>query len=181
LDALPQERRLLALLDDARARHAEIIEIDTAPAGPARPCTLAPTLILNATDDMAIMQQEIFGPILPIVCYRSIDEAVSYVNARPHPLALYYFGSDGAARREVLQRTTSGNVTINDTLLHFMQEELPFGGVGPSGMGAYHGFEGFKALSHERGIFEQSRWNFAATVRPPFGSMVDRVLTFLLR
>jgi coniferyl-aldehyde dehydrogenase len=173
--------RLLALLDDARARHAEIIEIDTAPAGPARPCTLAPTLILNATDDMAIMQQEIFGPILPIVCYRSIDEAVSYVNARPHPLALYYFGSDGAARREVLQRTTSGNVTINDTLLHFMQEELPFGGVGPSGMGAYHGFEGFKALSHERGIFEQSRWNFAATVRPPFGSMVDRVLTFLLR
>ena len=89
------------------------------------------------------------------------------MNARPHPLALYFFGSNGAARREVLLRTTSGNVTINDTLLHFMQEDLPFGGVGASGMGAYHGFEGFRALSHMKGIFEQSRWNFAATVRPP--------------
>jgi coniferyl-aldehyde dehydrogenase len=173
--------RLLALLDDARARHAEVIEIDSASSDQSRPRIVPPTLVLNVTADMAIMQQEIFGPILPIVSYRSIGEAIDYVNARPHPLALYFFGSNGAARREVLLRTTSGNVTINDTLLHFMQEDLPFGGVGASGMGAYHGFEGFRALSHMKGIFEQSRWNFAATVRPPFGPLVDRVLSFLLR
>jgi coniferyl-aldehyde dehydrogenase len=174
--------RLLALLEDARAKSAQIIEIDSRPAqGPLRPQTVAPTLVLNARDDMTIMQQEIFGPVLPVITYRSIDEAIGYVNARPRPLALYFFGSDGDARREVLQRTTSGNVTINDTLLHFMQADLPFGGVGPSGMGAYHGIEGFRTLSHEKGIFEQSRWNFAASVRPPFGPLIERLIRFLLR
>jgi coniferyl-aldehyde dehydrogenase len=174
--------RLLALLEDARAKSAQIIEIDSRPAqAPLRPQTVAPTLVLNARDDMTIMQQEIFGPVLPVITYRSIDEAIGYVNARPRPLALYFFGSDGDARHEVLQRTTSGNVTINDTLLHFMQADLPFGGVGPSGMGAYHGIEGFRTLSHEKGIFEQSRWNFAASVRPPFGPMIERLIRFLLR
>jgi coniferyl-aldehyde dehydrogenase len=174
--------RLLALLEDAREKSAQIIEIDSRPAqGPLRPQTVAPTLVLNARDDMAIMQQEIFGPVLPVITYRSIDEAIGYVNARPRPLALYFFGSDGDARREVLQRTTSGNVTINDTLLHFMQADLPFGGVGPSGMGAYHGIEGFRTLSHEKGIFEQSRWNFAGSVRPPFGPLIERLVRFLLR
>jgi coniferyl-aldehyde dehydrogenase len=174
--------RLLALLEDARAKSAQIIEIDSRPAqGPLRPQTIAPTLVLNARDDMTLMQQEIFGPVLPVITYRSIDEAIGYVNARPRPLALYFFGSDGDARREVLQRTTSGNVTINDTLLHFMQADLPFGGVGPSGMGAYHGIEGFRTLSHEKGIFEQSRWNFAASVRPPFGPLIERLIGFLLR
>jgi coniferyl-aldehyde dehydrogenase len=173
--------RLAGLLEDARARHAEIIEIQTPSMTARHPRALPPTLVLNPTDEMALMREEIFGPILPVRCYGTIDEAIDYVNARPRPLALYFFGGDGDARRAVLERTTSGNVTVNDTLLHFMQEDLPFGGVGASGMGAYHGFAGFQALSHAKGVFEQSRLNFAALARPPFGPLVDRLLRFLLR
>ncbi|MCP1637618.1 acyl-CoA reductase-like NAD-dependent aldehyde dehydrogenase [Kerstersia gyiorum] len=101
--------------------------------------TLAPTFILNVTDDTKIMQEEIFGPVLPIKTYHSLDEAIAYVNSHPRPLALYYFGHDDDDRRKVLSRTTSGNVTVNGSLTHYAQEDLPFGGVGPSGIGAYHG------------------------------------------
>ena len=130
---------------------------------------------------MALLREEIFGPILPVVSYRSLDEAIGYVNARPRPLALYFFGANGSARRQVMEQTTSGNVTVNDTLLHYMQEHLPFGGIGPSGMGAYHGIEGFRAMSHAKGVFEQSRWNLADLARPPYRPLVDRIIQFLLR
>ena len=103
------------------------------------------------------------------------------MNARPRPLALYYFGSDDADRRKVLDRTTSGNVTINGTIMHVAQDDLPFGGVGASGMGAYHGVEGFRTLSHAKGIFEQGRWNFIGLLRAPFGSRADTLLKFFLR
>jgi coniferyl-aldehyde dehydrogenase len=103
------------------------------------------------------------------------------VNARPRPLALYYFGPDDDSRRKVLSRTTSGNVGINNTLLHYAQDDLPFGGVGPSGMGAYHGIEGFRALSHAKGIYASGRWNAASILRAPFGRLADRVLALLLR
>jgi coniferyl-aldehyde dehydrogenase len=130
---------------------------------------------------MGLTQEEIFGPVLLIVPYRSIDDAIAHINARPRPLALYYFGPDSEHRRKVLSRTTSGNVTINDTLLHYSQDDLPFGGVGSSGMGAYHGIEGFKALSHAKGVFVQSRWNLTGLLRPPFGWLSGLVTRFLLR
>ena len=103
------------------------------------------------------------------------------MNARPRPLALYYFGDDDAERRKVLDRTTSGNVTINGTIMHVAQDDLPFGGVGASGMGKYHGVEGFRTLSHAKGIFEQGRWNFIELLRAPFGSRADTLLKFFLR
>ena len=130
-------------------------------------------MVLGATGDMGILNEEIFGPVLPIVPYREIDDAIAHINAGPRPLALYYFGGNGEDRRKVLERTTSGNVTINDTLLHYAQDDLPFGGVGASGMGAYHGVEGFKSLSHAKGVFEQSRWNLTGALRPPFGLLTQ--------
>lgn len=174
--------RLRALLDEARAKGAQVIEVGENPeATRTRPHTLPPTVVLGATDDMGILNEEIFGPVLPIVPYRDIDEAIARINAGPRPLALYFFGGNSEDRRKVLERTTSGNVTINDTLLHYAQDDLPFGGVGPSGMGAYHGIEGFKSLSHAKGIFEQSRWNMTGMLRPPFGWLSNFVTWFLLR
>ena len=143
--------------------------------------TLAPMLVLDVKDEMRIMQEEIFGPILPVRSYLDIDEAISYVNARPRPLALYYYGSDDEHRRRVLSRTISGNVTVNATLMHYAQDDLPFGGVGPSGMGAYHGIEGFRALSHAKGIFEQGRWNGASMLRAPYRRRADTLLKLMLR
>jgi coniferyl-aldehyde dehydrogenase len=174
--------RLRRLIDDARAKGASVVEVGKRPeSAQGRPRTLAPTIILGATDDMAIMQEEIFGPVLPVVAYGTIDEAVAYVNAHPRPLALYYFGSDDAGHREVLSRTTSGNVGINSTLMHYAQDDLPFGGVGASGMGAYHGVDGFQRMSHAKGIYVQGRWNAADLMRAPFGRLADTVLRAMLR
>lgn len=174
--------RLRALLDDARAQGATVREVGVN-AGEAgrRAHNLAPAVVVGATDQMRIMQEEIFGPVLPVIAYRELDEAIAYVNARPRPLALYYFGADDQQRRRVLALTTSGNVTINNTLMHYAQEDLPFGGVGPSGIGAYHGIEGFKSLSHAKGVFQQGRWNLSALLRPPFGSFARLVLKVMLR
>jgi coniferyl-aldehyde dehydrogenase len=174
--------RLRRLIDDARAKGARVDEIGRRPeTARGRPHTLAPVLILGATDDMALMQEEIFGPILPVLAYGAIDEAIAYVNARPRPLALYYFGGDDADRRKVLSRTTSGNVSINTTLMHYAQDDLPFGGVGASGMGAYHGIEGFQRMSHAKGIYVQGRWNAANVMRAPFGWLADVLLRLMLR
>jgi coniferyl-aldehyde dehydrogenase len=174
--------RLRRLIDDARAKGASIVDVGLRPeTALGRPHTLAPALVLGATDDMAIMQEEIFGPVLPVLTYREIDEAIAYVNAHSRPLALYYFGGDDANRRKVLLRTTSGNVGINNTLMHYAQDDLPFGGVGPSGMGAYHGIEGFRRLSHAKGIYVQGRWNAANLLRAPFGRLADMVLSLVLR
>ena len=174
--------RLNRLIEDAARKGARVIPAGLgAEQARTRPHTLAPTLVLNPTEDMAIMQEEIFGPILPVLTYRDLDEAIAYVNARPRPLALYYFGADDANCRKVLSRTTSGNVGINNTLMHYAQDDLPFGGVGPSGMGAYHGIEGFRAMSHAKGIYTQGRWNTANLLRAPFGRVADTILTLVLR
>lgn len=174
--------RLTGLIDDARAKGARVLEVGRkASDATPRAHTLAPTLVLGARDDMQIMQDEIFGPVLPVVSYRDLDEAIADVNGRPRPLALYYYGRDDDDRRKVLSRTTSGNVTINGTLMHYAQEDLPFGGVGPSGMGAYHGVEGFRALSHAKGIYVQGRWNGSTLLRAPFGWLADTVLKVMLR
>jgi coniferyl-aldehyde dehydrogenase len=174
--------RLRRLIDDARAKGALIAEVGKHPeSARGRAHTLAPVLVLGATDNMAIMQEEIFGPVLPVLTYNTIDEAIAYVNTHPRPLALYYFGGDDADRRKVLSRTTSGNVSINTTLMHYAQDDLPFGGVGASGTGAYHGNEGFVRMSHAKGIYVQGRWNAADLLRAPFGWLADMILRLMLR
>ena len=174
--------RLHALLDDARAKGARVIEAGPVPdQAKTRAHTLPPTLVLDVNDDMRIMREEIFGPVLPIVTYREFDEAIAYVNAHPRPLALYYFGSSGPNRTKVLTRTTSGNVTINGTLTHYAHDDLPFGGIGASGIGAYHGIEGFRSLSHAKGVLDQGRWNAGVLLRPPFGWFANVMLRWALR
>jgi coniferyl-aldehyde dehydrogenase len=138
-------------------------------------------LLIGVTDEMAVMEEEIFGPILPVVTYDELDDAIAYVNARPRPLALYFFGTDKTSQRLVVERTTSGGVLINDTILHYAQDDLPFGGIGASGMGAYHGAEGSKTMSHAKSVFQQARFNAVDLFRPPFGKAFDFPLNFMLR
>ena len=174
--------RLRGLLDDAQAKGARVVETGPSPErAKDRAHTLPPTLVFNVHGDMRIMQEEIFGPVLPIVTYRNLDEAIAFVNARPRPLALYYFGSSATNRTRVLTRTTSGGVTINGTILHYVQDDLPFGGVGASGFGAYHGIEGFRAFSHQKAVFDVGRWNGGALLRPPFGRLTNMILAWMLR
>ncbi|HSC13085.1 MAG TPA: coniferyl aldehyde dehydrogenase [Rhodanobacteraceae bacterium] len=173
-----QYARLTGYLDQARAAGAKVIELA---AGDAGSRVLAPTLVLDARDDLALMQEEIFGPILPLVAVDSVDAAIDYVNARPRPLALYHFDNDRKRTERVLERTIAGGVTINDTVLHFAQSELPFGGVGPSGMGHYHGREGFLAFSKQKPVLYQSRFSGMALARPPYGKLADFLVKFLTR
>lgn len=174
--------RLHTLIKDARAKGADVIEVGVTPERAAeRPRTLAPVLIVGAEDDALVMQEEIFGPLLPVRTYRSLDEVIDYINARPRPLALYYFGNMDADSEAVLKRTTSGNVGINNTLLHVAVDDLPFGGVGPSGMGAYHGIEGFRSMSHAKGVFVQGRWSLPSLLRAPFGKLAKFAIAITLR
>jgi len=174
--------RLNELIEDARIKGARVVEPGPKPSDAnSRPHTLAPMIVLGATNEMRIMQEEIFGPVLPILTYREIDQVIAYINARPRPLALYYFGDNSEDRRKVLARTTSGNVTINGTLMHYAQDDLPFGGVGSSGMGAYHGIEGFRTFSHAKGVFDQGRWNASKLLRAPFQQVADTILRLMLR
>ena len=174
--------RLRGLIDDASAQGARVVETGPAPErAKARAHTLPPTLVMNVHEEMRIMQEEIFGPVLPIVTYRDLTEAISFINARPRPLALYYFGSSATNRTRVLSQTTSGGVTINGTLMHYVQDDLPFGGVGASGLGAYHGIEGFRAFSHQKAVFDVGRWNGGALLRPPFGRLTNFILNWFLR
>ena len=172
--------RLNGLLKDARAKGAHVREMGRE-AHNAHPRAMRPTVVLDVTDDMTIAHEEIFGPILPVFTYRTIEEAIAYIDARPRPLALYYFGHDKTAQRQVLDGTTSGNVTINGTIMHIAQDDLPFGGVGASGIGMYHGIEGFRRLSHAKGIFVQGRWNSTTLLRAPFGKLAERILGAVLR
>lgn len=176
-----QYARLAALVEDARAKGAQAITLpDDGAHDPARR-VFAPTLLLGVNDDMRVMQEEIFGPILPILTYAAFDEAIAYVNAQPRPLALYHFDHDRARSERVLERTVAGGVCLNDTVLHFAQESLPFGGVGPSGMGHYHGHAGFLAFSKQKPVFRQARWSSMALMRPPYGRLAERIVRFLTR
>ncbi|PZU05812.1 MAG: coniferyl aldehyde dehydrogenase [Sphingomonas sp.] len=173
--------RLTGLVDAARTDGARVIEVGHKPDTTSQRCrTIAPTLIVGAGDESAVMREEIFGPLLPVRTYRSIDEVIDYVNGRARPLALYIFGPDDVDRAKLLASTTSGNVGINNTLLHVAQDDLPFGGIGQSGMGAYHGIEGFRSMSHAKGVFVQGRWNLPKLLRPPFGKFADGTLFSLL-
>lgn len=141
---------------------------------------LAPSLLTNVTDEMTVMREEIFGPLLPIVPYDRIEDAIDYVNNRPHPLSLYLFTDDRRVIDDVLARTHAGGVTINDTLFHIAQHSLPFGGVGPSGMGAYHGKAGFDTFSRLKPILRQARLNGVALLNPPYGARFRRMLSIML-
>ncbi len=165
--------RINAYVEEARTKGAEVVEINPAEEDFRQQPNhkIPPTLVLNPDDDMAVMQDEIFGPVMPVKSYDQVNEAVNYINAKDRPLGLYYFGDDGNEEEHVLSHTTSGGVTVNDVIMHISQEDLPFGGVGPSGMGAYHGFDGFKTFSHAKAVFKQTKLPIAemAGLRPPYG------------
>ena len=170
-------QRLADWIDDARAKGATVEVVDPAHEDFSTSNTrkLPLHIVRNATDDMIVMQEEIFGPILPIRRYDTIDSAIAEVNRRDRPLGLYYFGRDRAEERHVLERTISGGVTVNDVLFHVSVEDLPFGGVGPSGMGSYHGRDGFRTFSHARAIYRQPRIDVAglAGLKPPYGKATE--------
>lgn len=166
-------QRLNSYIEEAREKGAKVVEVNPANEDFRQQPhhKIPPTLIVDPTEDMAVMQDEIFGPVLPVKGYRDLDETIDYVNGHARPLGLYYFGQDPGEEERVLTHTTSGGVTVNDVVMHVAQEDLPFGGVGPSGMGAYHGHDGFRTFSHAKAIFTQSRVNVAdlAGLRPPYG------------
>jgi len=172
--------RLSGLLDDARAKGARLVEVNPAGESFADSPKLPLTLVRKPTDDMAVMQDEIFGPVLPIVEVPSVEAALRYVVDRPRPLALYYFDTDRTRIDRVVSTTHSGGVTVNDCMLHAADEHLPFGGVGPSGMGAYHGKEGFDAFSHRKSVLRQPRLNGHWLILPPYGARLERLLNWLL-
>ena len=173
-------QRLQGYVADAQARGAKIEPLSTATADDARR-KLPPLALLNVDDNMRVMQDEIFGPLLPVLPYQDLDAAIAYVNHHPRPLALYCFENDAGRRDRVLNETVAGGVTINDTILHIAQEELPFGGVGPSGMGHYHGIEGFKTFSKQKAVFYQSWLNGMSLFNPPYGALFERLTKFLIR
>jgi acyl-CoA reductase-like NAD-dependent aldehyde dehydrogenase len=173
--------RLGGYLEEARARGARVIEANPRGEDFTSSTKMAPALVVGAPDDARVMREEIFGPILPVVAYRSLDEAIAYVNARPRPLALYVFDRDRETIDRVLERTVSGGATVNETLLHVGQEDLPFGGVGASGMGQYHGRAGFETFSKLKAVFHQPRLNGLRLLRPPYGKRFATLAKLLLR
>ncbi len=174
--------RLGRLVADAETRGAKAIRID--PAGETAPAAARkffPTLLVGVDDEMAVMREEIFGPVLPIVAYDTLDDAILYVNRHPRPLALYWFGGSAANRDRVLSSTISGGVTVNDACWHVAQENLPFGGVGASGSGAYHGEQSFRTFSKDKPVFYQARLNGFGLFRPPYGRRFDAMIALLKR
>jgi coniferyl-aldehyde dehydrogenase len=175
-------QRLTATVEDARAKGA-VIEPVADPADSRAERKLPLTIVLEPTDDMRVSQEEIFGPVLPVRGYGSVDDAITYVNERPRPLALYLFTEERATQERVLQQTTSGGAAVNDTLMHYMQDDMPFGGIGPSGMGVYHTGEGFNTFSHLKPVFRQASlgpFTGAQLLYPPYGP-VTKVLLKMMR
>jgi coniferyl-aldehyde dehydrogenase len=172
--------RINGYIEEARAKGVRVVELK--PEGEdfsqQEHRRIPPTLIIDPTDDMKVMQEEIFGPVMPVKTYQSVDDALAYVNAHDRPLGLYYFGADDAEREKVLAGTTSGGVSVNDVIMHVAQEELPFGGVGPAGMGSYHGEDGFREFSHKKAIFSQIKGDIGPLkqMRPPYGPAIKKYL-----
>ena len=176
--------RLQSYLDDAREKGAKIVEINPNNEDFSQQPhhKIPPTIVVNPTEDMKVMQEEICGPILPVKSYKAVDDAIGYVNDHDRPLGLYYFGNDNAEENRVINSTTSGGVSVNDVITHIMQDDAPFGGVGPSGTGAYHGKEGFVNFSHAKTVFRQSPFEFAAgALRPPYGEKTRKMLAGIIK
>jgi coniferyl-aldehyde dehydrogenase len=175
-------RRLNGMLDDARAKGARVINLlpDQQPDPALR--KFAPHLVLGVTEDMLLSQREIFGPILPIRTYRDPEEVVRYVNAHDRPLAIYPFTHDKALQRMLIERVMSGGVSINEAMMHAAQHDLPFGGVGASGMGHYHGYEGFCTFSKLRPVFHQAPFSAIQLMfQPPYGTRATKIMNWLIR
>ncbi|WP_333680882.1 coniferyl aldehyde dehydrogenase [Dyella sp.] len=173
-------RRLVELRRGAVSAGARSEPLSDAADRPERRM-LTPTLLMDVRDDMPVMQEEIFGPLLPLVPYDTLEQAIDYVANHPRPLALYLFEQNQARVDQVLARTHAGGVTLNDTIYHIAQHRLPFGGVGPSGMGGYHGEAGFRTFSHMKPVFRQARINGARLFNPPYGKRFRQLLEILLR
>lgn len=176
--------RLSAHLADAASKGAQIRHAGPKPAdAPGRDRLMDLAVITGVTEEMSVMGEEIFGPLLPLIPYETIDDAIAYITARDRPLGLYYFGTDEGELRQVLDHTHSGGVTVNDTVFHVSMESLPFGGIGPSGMGAYHGQDGFKEFSHARPVYKQTSKNLLRLIGalPPYGTKLRSVLKTQIR
>ncbi|MFN3863090.1 MAG: coniferyl aldehyde dehydrogenase [Erythrobacter sp.] len=177
--------RLQGLVADARAKGAEVIEVNPAGEdfGNANQRKMPLTVLRGVDDSMTVMQEEIFGPVLPVMTYRSVDQAIDYINEHDRPLGLYYFGEDKAEQERVLTRTISGGVTTNDVVFHVSMEDLPFGGVGPSGMGSYHAIEGFREFSHARAVYHQPKIDIAKLggLKPPYGKATDQAIARMMK
>jgi len=172
--------RLQDLLEDAENKGARIrVAGDDDKQQLAKERRVPLTVVTNTTSEMKIMQEEIFGPLLPIVASETLDDSLQYVQSHERPLALYWFGEDKAKREKVLHRSISGGVSINETAWHVVQEDIPFGGVGPSGMGAYHGEHGFRSFSHMKGVFQQSRFSQGKALFPPYGPKTHKMLNLM--
>ena len=167
-----QLARLERLQTDATLKGARLIPLYEQGQGRRMPHTL----VLDVNDEMHVMQDEIFGPLLPVVPYSNLDQAMAYINRRPRPLALYYFGYNKAEQQRVIHTTHSGGVSINETLLHVAIDDLPFGGVGHSGMGHYHGHEGFLTFSKAKGVLCKQRLNSSPMIYPPYDRQLVRLI-----
>ena len=177
--------RLQGLVEDARDKGAEVIEVNPGNEdfSNANQRKMPLTILKNVNDEMEAMQEEIFGPVLPVKTYKAIDQAVDYVNEHDRPLGLYYFGQDKSEQERVLTRTISGGVTTNDVIFHVSMEDLPFGGVGPSGMGAYHAIEGFREFSHGRAVYHQPKIDIAKLggFKPPYGKNTEKAAAQMMK
>lgn len=171
-----QYQRIQGYLQDARDKGARVIELNPKDEEFSDTRVLPPTLLLDVTDDMKIMQEEIFGPLMPILPYDRIEDAMDYIADRPRPLALYYFGYDKPEQERLMNQTHAGGMCINDTILHVAQDDMPFGGIGPSGMGHYHGHEGFLTFSKAKGVYIKQRFNGARPIYPPYGGTVLKLV-----
>ena len=173
--------RIQGYLADAKEKGAELVEINPSNEDFSQQPhhKIPPTLVLNPSEDMKIMQEEIFGPVLPVKTYSDVSEPIEYINSKDRPLGLYYFGNDDSEKELVLENTTSGGVTVNDVISHIQMEDLPFGGVGPSGMGSYHGYDGFKEFSHAKAVYKQTSLNLMklAGLVPPYEKKEEKVDT----
>ncbi len=173
-----QSHRIQGYIDEAREAGAPVLAEPAENSSVDRRIPI--TLIVDPDESLRVSREEIFGPILVIRSYDSFGEAVDYVNDRPRPLALYYFGDSAAEQKQVLENTLSGGVTINDVIMHYTFDDLPFGGVGPSGMGVYHGFDGFRQFSNARAVYRQTRVDLGRIIRPPYGRLFDRFSYYLM-
>ena len=175
--------RVKGYIEEARDKGAQVVEIN--PNGEnfsqQEHRKIAPHIIVNPSEDLGVMKDEVFGPILPLKTYTQTQDAVDYINSRPRPLGLYVFGDDTNERESILNNTTAGGVTINDVIMHIAQEELPFGGIGDSGMGSYHGPEGFKEFSHKKAVYKQINSEMLAMMRPPYGDKFRKQVAGMIK
>lgn len=177
-----QYQRLSSWINDAKDKGAKLTKINPANEDLSAGRKLAPVIVQNMKSNMTIAEEELFGPILPIIPYESMDEAIAYINDRPRPLALYFFGYDKNEQDHVLNNTHSGGVSVNDTLMHLAQEDMPFGGIGDSGMGHYHGKEGFITFSKAKAVHRKGRISTGSLAHPPYDNSIRKMIyTFFIR